>query len=292
MPPRRVPHPFAAALARPRCNSAHAVQRSAHARARRAMLHACVIIAVFAGALSGCAVRDLPPTPKWRTEEGRKALWRDLANFYIESGLPEEALDMVSRLREVGERDDDLSLIQARALVATGMVVEGRKLLEQLVSRQSKSAALHRALGIAYADESRPADAIRALQAAVKLEPDHAPSRNNLGFLLLVEGRCKEAVAELEALFALDASEARYRNNLGYALVCDGEPDRALRIFRSTAHEPQARFQLGIAFERVGNHESAALQYERALMLDPEFTAAADALSRLGTQAVSPLEPE
>ena len=66
-----------------------------------------------------------------------------------------------------------------------------------------------------------------------------------------------------------------------FTLVALGNHQEALRIFRSTGSEPDARFNLGVAFERAGRPTSAVLQYEHAVNISPQHELANDALSRL-----------
>jgi tetratricopeptide (TPR) repeat protein len=46
---------------------------------------------------------------------------------------------------------------------------------------------------------------------------------------------------------------------------------------------PQAHFNLGAALEQTGNLREAVAHYQQALKLEPDFTAASEALKRLGS---------
>lgn len=223
---------------------------------------------------------DIQDAPAWRTEEGRKEVWRDVARWSIENGLADEALSMVARLREAGEDSPELEVIQGRALAAQGVAEEARLALEAAVKRVPRDAEAKQALGVVYADLGETELAIATLREALKLQPDHVPTRNNLGFLLLSQGRCAEAVTELQACVGADGSQARYRNNLGFALVCTGDAQRALQLFRTTGPEAQARYHMGVAYERLDSRPAAQLQYEQAVAADPQYKPAVEALAR------------
>ena len=209
------------------------------------------------------------------------ALWRDMAQWYLDNGMASEALSMVARLREAGNDDDVLDLIQARALAATGLPEEALSLLDQVVARSPKLAAAWSVRGVVEADLQHLPEAISALERAISLGADDAGTHNNLGFLLLSAERCADAIPHLEAALATDGTRARTRNNLALALACDGQAQRALALFRSTGTEADARYNLGVAFERQGKLPSALAQYDAALSANPDHRLAQAALDRL-----------
>ncbi len=136
-------------------------------------------------------------------------------------------------------------------------------------------------LGVLYADLERVDEAVQMLEKATRLAPDDAAALNNLGFLYLCQERYPQARQVLEQAIGLDGTEGRYRNNLAFALVAVGEHHEALRIFRSTGTEGDARYNLGVAFERMGKTPSALLQYEHALRAQPDHGSAAASITRL-----------
>jgi len=233
--------------------------------------------------IAACAPRtgELEDPPSIATDEGRRAVWRDLARWYIDNKAPDQALEMVKRVRDTGYDDDELSLIQARAMLAQGMPDEARVILEAQARKHPKDHDILGALGIVYSDLGLYDQAVEVLTTAVAIDDQDAVNRNNLGFILLGLGRCEEAKAQLEAVLSLDPTQARYRNNLAFALVCLGEHQRALKLFRTTLPEAEARYNMGIAYERLDRVPSAILQYREVLAISPDHAGARDALSRL-----------
>jgi len=220
--------------------------------------------------------------------ERKQSLWREMAEWYIDNHMPEQALDMVHRLREGGESTVELDLIQARALMAQGTPEEARHILEEVVKRYPHDARPLESLGIIYADAGDYESAVTVMRKALVEAEDHVPTRNNLGFVLMGMGRCEEAVEELQKVLDADGTNARYRNNLAFALVCQGDGQRALKLFRSTGPEADARYNMGIAYERLGKFPSAILQYREALAADPEHVGAREALATLESAEAAP----
>jgi Flp pilus assembly protein TadD len=253
-----------------------------------------VIIGLALGTACGAARRSTGSAeeiPAWRTEDGQKGVWRDLAVWYIDNDMPDKALEMITRLRESGADSAELLLLQGRALVAQGMPEEARTVLELAREDMRKDPRPHQELGIVYADLGEYDLAVESLRTALQFDADDTRTRNNLGFLLLAMDLCEEATAELEQVLAADASNSRYRNNLAFSLVCSGEPTRALKLFRSTGSEAEARYNMGVAYERLDKLSSALLQYQQALEVDPKHEPAREALTRLEPLGLSPDEP-
>jgi Flp pilus assembly protein TadD len=258
--------------------------------------HAAGVLFLTA-ALQACApktggpdgfVQDGEDVPAWKTEEGRRSAWRELARWYIDNKRPDEALEMVKRLRDAGEDTVELRLIQARALTAQGVPDESAHLLESIVKEAPKDPEVWSSLGIVYVDLQRTPDAIAAFRKAIDLGSEDAATRNNLGFLLFATGECEASVDHFEKAMAADGTNARYRNNLAFALVCTGDAERALKLLRSTsATEADARYDMGLAYERLDRVPSAILQYRAALEADPQHAAALEAIERLETPEAS-----
>lgn len=234
-----------------------------------------------AGQLKINQVDEEPPA--WKSESGRHATWREMAHWYIDNGLAEQALAMVQQLREAGVETVDLRIIQAKALNAQGVGAEAKTILQDIIDRYPREAEAYEALGVVNADLGDVPGAVEALERAVALEPADAAARNNLGFLLFATGRCDDAVAHLEDVVSRDSTNTKYRNNLAYALVCAGERERALSLFLSTSRKADAHYQMGIAYERADDTPDAMVQYQAAVDADPEHTRAAEALARLQT---------
>lgn len=63
------------------------------------------------------------------------------------------------------------------------------------------------------------------------------------------------------------------------------------RAVEINPHSPEARNNLGIAFASSGRLEEAVAQFERALMIDPEFVDPKRNLERIRAATTSPASP-
>lgn len=234
-----------------------------------------------AGAGSGQRWAEAQPPPTWMTDEGRLTAWRDLAGWYIDNGFPEEALRMVERILQEGQRTPTTMVIQAQAMAATGMPSEAERVLAEVVSRQPRFAQAWYVLGNVRADLEEVEPAMEAYRRALRLDPDHSKAGNNLGFLLMAMDLCGEAVRVLERVVSKDSTHPLHRSNLAHALVCDGQAQRAIDLFRTLHSEDEARYNLGVAYERWDKVTAAKLQYEQVIKINPDHELAKDALARL-----------
>ena len=202
----------------------------------------------------------------------------------LDGGMPEEALRMLTTMREQGVHDDRLEVLQARALDAAGMKTEAISTLERLVARKRNNGEAWARLGVLYADQKRVDDSVRALAKAKRLLPKDAGVLNNYGYALYAQGHNEAAVKAYQEALALDASDVRTRNNLGFALVRLDRDAEAYEAFLGGGEPADARYNLGVACEQQNDRTGALNAYQAALQLRPDFPLAKTALARLLSQ--------
>ena len=123
-------------------------------------------------------------------------------------------------------------------------------------------------------DRRRYEEAIRLLEKALRLKPDHADALYNLGNVYRELGRYREAVALYRKAAAIRPDRADIQNNLGNALLAERLPAEAEASFRrAVALDPglaQRHLNLGTALAEQERVEEAAASYSRACQLRPE----------------------
>lgn len=77
----------------------------------------------------------------------------------------------------------------------------------------------------------RPADAISAFEAAIRLQPRHAGAHHGLGMALVMAGKPDAAVTELRRAAELAPGNPLPRHALGRVLVAQGKPEEALKAY-------------------------------------------------------------
>lgn len=129
--------------------------------------------------------------------------------------------------------------------------------------------------GARFALEGRLADAARAFEQAVALDPSNGNAYYALGNVYAELGRWAEAVNSYYRAVSLNKEDVEAYNNLGIALARRGQHlqaagafERAIKIYPKWA-EPY--YHLGEARRALGQETEARAAYERATRLRPDY---------------------
>jgi tetratricopeptide (TPR) repeat protein len=142
--------------------------------------------------------------------------------------------------RQDGTRGDVYYRDGAR-FALEGRLAEAAKAFEQAVALDPSNGNAHYALGNVYAEMGRWADAVNAYYKAVSLNREDVEAHNNLGVALGMRGQHAQAAAAFE---------------------------RAIKIYPKWA-EPH--YHLGEARRALGQEEDARESHRRALRLRPDY---------------------
>ena len=122
--------------------------------------------------------------------------------------------------------------------------------------------------GIALGSQGNYADAIKAFDEAIKLDPNDATAWNNKGIVLNALGRATEA----------NASFATSWNTKGIALGSQGNYADAIKAFdeaiKLDPNYAAAWNNKGSALNSQGNYDEAIQAYNEAIRLDPNYALA------------------
>jgi arylsulfatase A-like enzyme/Flp pilus assembly protein TadD len=166
----------------------------------------------------------------------------------------------------------------ARALKETGRAVQAVETYRRLVARWSGDAAMYHDLAVAATAAGMPAEAARAEQAALTLEPANAAASNGLGLILVEQGNTAEALKAFERAVKDDPSNATFWTNLGNARRDAGDTARAEQAYRQALEaDPRsadAANGLGVLLVQAHRAPEAIRWFEQALAGSPAFTEA------------------
>jgi putative PEP-CTERM system TPR-repeat lipoprotein len=171
----------------------------------------------------------------------------------------------------------------AEVLIESGAPDGAVSLLEPLVDQVHRDTEIATLLATAYAKlgDTRRAKAYQALS----LKLDSESTGASLALENLNRGDTEEAIEELEQLVSQNPEKMERRIMLAVSQLRVGEFDKALAISGALLAEkpddPQVQYLHGTALELSNNADSAVAFYERALELDPKFSAADLALARV-----------
>ncbi len=129
-------------------------------------------------------------------------------------------------------------------------------------------------LGIARAHLGRPQEALEAVAAALRVNPNAVEAWMHYGNILRALGRMAEALSAFDKAYALDPGYAEALYNSGTTLLDLGRPAEALtRLERVVDMRPDfvaAWANRGLALSALGRFEEALKSHDTALALKPD----------------------
>jgi VWFA-related protein len=121
--------------------------------------------------------------------------------------------------------------------------------------------------------QSKPAEAVKVLQQALRLDPELPSLRYRLGLAFHAIGDEADAETELREAVSRTPDSAEAHNYLGIVLFQLGNAKAALVEFRAATglapKDPNAHFNLGEALARTGESNSAIEELKTAASLAP-----------------------
>lgn len=161
-----------------------------------------------------------------------------------------------------------------------------RDALERIGEDDRLSAAeLHGRLGEVLERREDLEDALAEYRAALELQPDLAPVRNNLGFLLERRGELSQAAEAYRKALESDPSYPLPYFNLGDLLLQSGRAEQAAAAYNAglsvAPFNLQARYNFGTALAAAGRQTEAAETFRRLLLVAPGHPGALNNLAWL-----------
>ncbi len=173
-----------------------------------------------------------------------------LGDAHAALGETDRAIELYQRYVALDDRAPTVLYKLGMVLYRTGQPAKAIEPLRRAIGFNERMAEAHYALGMAYRGEKQFDEARASLARALAIDATFAPARQELADLLEDTGRRRDAIEELEALAAL-------------------EPDR-----------PERLVSVGLAYTRLGRHETAILTLGRAAERHPDSPLVFTALGR------------
>jgi tetratricopeptide (TPR) repeat protein len=140
-------------------------------------------------------------------------------------------------------------------LIQRGQIDEAIAHYKRAIDLDSTAFGAYNKLGSALGSKGQLDESIRCLEMALKINPGYAPAMANLGVALVNQGKLDQASVWFE---------------------------RAVQFTTDKDMATQCHFMYGNLLMEQGEPARAAVEYKAALSLEPDFSAAAEALSKTG----------
>jgi tetratricopeptide (TPR) repeat protein len=165
---------------------------------------------------------------------------------------------------------------------------EARREFEALAARHSNPIGAHTMVGMILQMHDNPAEAIKAYERALKIDPSAPVAANNLAFLYAdTGGNLDQALALAKAAADRLPDEPAVTDTLGWVYYKKQLPALAVSAFEQAVQKaprnPEFQYHLGLAYAQSGDTQKARRALEEALRLSPTFDGAAGARQALSS---------
>ncbi|MDR3390557.1 MAG: tetratricopeptide repeat protein [Sulfuriferula sp.] len=223
--------------------------------------------------------------------------WTSYIDALCQAERFDEARQVLALAQQHGLQGDDVDALNTRlngkpaqeemnALVAlfnAGQFNQAATLAHTLIARYPLHDAGWKALGVAYKQLGRSADALAPMQKAVELAPDDAEAHNNLGIIYNDLKRYADAETSYSNAIRLNPAYAQAYSNLGATLHDLKRLDEAEACYRKALQlnpdYAKALNNLGATLHDLRRLDEAEACYRKVLALDEHH---ADAHRNLG----------
>lgn len=166
-------------------------------------------------------------------------------------------------------------------VVAIGAAAESEPLRATILARRlirshhADAKWAHNLIGLIRSDAGDTAAALAEFRAAIALDPDFLPARNNLGNVLLRTGDLAGARAAFEAVQARDPRNVHAAEGFAELALATGDPATAVRHYLDAAErdpvDPRYFTKAGRIELAAGRKAEGVALLTRALELDPGY---------------------
>jgi putative PEP-CTERM system TPR-repeat lipoprotein len=190
---------------------------------------------------------------------------------------------------EVKPDDRNASRQLAAIAVTENAFDEGRKYLQNILSRHPGDVEFLIFMSQLETRAGRPRESLAQLEEALRTNPNSKLALVTVARVYLLTGEARKASELLQAEMQKSGADAGMLEILGRAQLALGQPDLAIPTFRMLVQlqrdVPQARQYLADAYENAGLIDGALAEIEQALWLSNNAPAIQFQYARLQTRA-------
>ncbi|MFO0953972.1 MAG: tetratricopeptide repeat protein [Isosphaeraceae bacterium] len=149
-----------------------------------------------------------------------------------------------------------------------------------------KRALVQRRMGGANDRMGRFTQAEIHYRKALEHAPTDAKVWNDIGYSYYLQNRLLDAENALKTAQSMDPNNPKILTNMGLTLAAAGKQDEALQALSRAGGPAVGHANLGFILAAMGKMDEARAQYQLALELQPQLTAARDAIAKLDAPPV------
>ena len=216
-------------------------------------------------------IAGLHYTKALNADPARNNVRLKLGQLMLQQGMFDAA---VTQFKELLTRDPNSAAAHqgiGQAYLQQGNLQEAEAALAKAIKLDPSSWVSQNLMGLVYDQQQRHSEAITVYKAALAIRPREPNVLNNLGLAYALSGDHETAIQYFEQALAAGSNSPKLHNNLGVAYVHQNRYADALETFKRSMDEPRAYNNLGVALLGTGNAKVAAVCFEKAIELNPQY---------------------
>jgi tetratricopeptide (TPR) repeat protein len=228
---------------------------------------------------------------------GRVKVREQLADVYQQLGFLDEARSELLAACEIHEQQgesDQAARLRSRVeeMGGSGEVKESEVRVEGEGEGTGRVEIVHKRIGLAHHVPLKIEEVFTSFREEVKkaIGEEDYQCHYDLGLSYLDLGFHDEALAEFGVARRMPELELRSIEMIGHCFMEKGDIELAIEELKAgleTEGRTEAdllglRYNLGLAYERIGQEEEASKQYEEVCRIDPSFKDARSRMEELG----------
>jgi tetratricopeptide (TPR) repeat protein len=216
--------------------------------------------------------------------ENDQAAAKKVAECYLQLGRWQDADQWIEQ-HDKNSKDADFRLLRARSYLGAFRLREAAAELQGLIRDSSDLPAVYFYLSQVYTAQEQGAQALQALNDAVRAQPGYLPALLGLGNVSLQLNNPNSALAYASQVIATSFWVAEAHIIAGSAYLLEGDLNQAQRAFELAAglnpKSAAAQERLGRVLSARGNVAEAEKAYENSLAIAPDYAPALSGLSEV-----------
>jgi len=192
-----------------------------------------------------------------------------LRPFILEAsfaGKSDEVVDAAEQLEANSDEPQDL-FVAASVMLKNRRQDEAVPLLEKYLEKFPEDPRAWVGVGVGYEDEKRFADAQKAFERALEVDPKFAEAEYQLGTLLSLSGNSAVAMEHFERAVQINPNHSQALGKLGNLYLQAGQLEKAREVLlKAESLDPnngETEYGLALAYGKLGNREEAKVHMDR-----------------------------
>jgi tetratricopeptide (TPR) repeat protein len=203
--------------------------------------------------------------------------WPDNAEAYLDLAVAswhaDRQADAIATLEDAITRGLPQPALRTKLGLCLALSGDGRRAIPLLERASQDDVETLNALGLAYAQVGRRADAIRTFERALVLDPTSGLALENIATVHITAGALGPAETALRKALALDDTLTGARTQLGGVLAATGRRDDAIATWVDAANRDpeayEALYNAAVALVQGGRRDAAQPYVDRFLRTAP-----------------------